>query len=82
MTLILIPHPIRIHPRSTILFLDGFRGIAITIILFNHARYAFNLENFLDEYSPILSWVYFKTLYIFNIDLSNVCLFILFLFKV
>ncbi len=52
-------------------FLDGFRAIAILMIMAHHARRAFDLNNLLANDPIILGWIYFKANYALGLDLTD-----------
>ena len=52
-------------------FLDGFRAIAIIMILAHDIRRAFNLDFLFVSNPPILKWVYFKSYQTFGVDLTG-----------
>ena len=58
-------------PKPYYPFLDGFRAIAIIMILFHHMRRAFTLDYLFVSNPPILKWVYFKCYEAFGIDLTG-----------
>jgi len=46
-------------PKVYYPFLDGFRAIAILMILAHHIRRAFTLDYLFVSNPPILKWIYF-----------------------
>lgn len=52
-------------------FLDGFRAIAILIILFHHMRRGFTLDYLFVSDPPILKWIYYKAYENFGINLTS-----------
>ena len=63
--------PASFSPKPFYPFLDGFRAIAIIMILFHHMRRAFTLDYLFVTNPPILKWVYFKCYGAFGIDLTG-----------
>ncbi len=70
----LITRPVKNLSNSTHIeyypFLDGFRALAIFMILFHHMRRSLDLDHLLQR-SLILEWVYRKAWRIFDVDLSS-----------
>ena len=58
-------------PKVYYPFLDGFRAIAIIMILAHHIRRAFTLDYLFVSNPPILKWVYFKAYEVFGVNLTG-----------
>lgn len=52
-------------------FLDGFRAIALIMILSHHIRDTFQLNHMFEGDSPILKWVYIKSFELLGINLTG-----------
>ncbi len=52
-------------------FLDGFRGLAILMVLAHHARQGFDLDHWLVNNPSVLNWIYLSVRKTFGIDLTN-----------
>jgi len=61
-------------PKVYYPFLDGFRAIAIIMILAHHIRRAFTLDYLFVSNPPILKWIYFKSYEVLGINLTNLYL--------
>jgi len=62
--------PLRSH-KLYYPFLDGFRAIAILMILAHHIRRAFTLDYLFVSNPPILKWVYFKAYEVWGVNLTG-----------
>lgn len=58
-------------PKKYYPFLDGFRAIAIIMILCHHMRRAFALDSIFNGNPPILKWIYFKYYELFGVNLTG-----------
>jgi len=56
-------------PKEYYPFLDGFRALAVLIIIVHHMRRSLDLDH-LFETSPTFQWIYLKMKESFNIDLT------------
>ncbi len=58
-------------PKKYYPFLDGFRAIALIMILCHHMRDTFNLNYLFTGDPPILKWIYFKSFEVLGINLTG-----------
>jgi peptidoglycan/LPS O-acetylase OafA/YrhL len=58
-------------PKVYYPFLDGFRAVAIIMILAHHIRRTFTLDYLFVSDPPILKWIYFKAYELFGVDLTG-----------